>query len=66
MIFTDDPVADAERYYAEQQAKLDKLPVCCNCEEPIQGDYLYKIYDDIFCEDCVETLFAEAVEDYID
>lgn len=54
-----------KKHDAEQQAELEKYPVCCNCENHIQDDYLYNIHGEIFCEDCVNTLFAEEVEDYI-
>lgn len=36
MSWTDDPVADFDRYDAEQQ--LDSLPVCECCGEPIQQE----------------------------
>lgn len=36
MMRTDDPIADAERYAAEQDRRLDKLPVCECCGKAIQ------------------------------
>ena len=64
MIFTDDPVADAERYDAEQQAKLERLPVCDYCDKHIQDDYYYEIYNEILCEDCLNKHFRKSVDDY--
>ena len=63
MIFTDEPVADAERYYAEQQAKLERLPVCDYCKEHIQDDYYYEIGNECLCEDCLNEHFRKDVED---
>lgn len=31
LFYTDDPVADAERYAVEQEAKLDRPPECSEC-----------------------------------
>ena len=66
MIFTDDPVADAERYYAEQQAKLDKLPVCSDCQEPIQEEYCYEIGREILCEDCMNHRYQVTTDWFTD
>jgi formylmethanofuran dehydrogenase subunit E len=64
MTFTDDPIADFERHDAEQQAKLDKLPLCEYCEEPIQSDYYYEIGNECICEDCLNDNFRKEVEEY--
>lgn len=66
MYRTDDPIADFNRYEAEQQRKLDKLPKCDICGEPIQDDYFYNIYGDIFCEECLNDKFRKSTEDYYD
>lgn len=54
LIRTDNPVADFERYDAEQQALMDKLPRCSECDACIQSDTCYRINDEIICEDCIE------------
>lgn len=64
MTFTDDPIADFERYDAEQQAELDKLPVCEYCGEHIQSDYYFEIEGVIICEDCLNDNFRKDIEDY--
>ena len=66
MYYTDDPVADAARYDAEQERLLDKLPRCYCCREPITGDYLYKIDGIFYCEDCLNSEFRENTEDFIE
>ena len=64
MMWTDDPVFDAERYMAEQEAKLDKLPKCADCGEPIQDDHFYMICDEPICPDCLDSNYRRETEDY--
>ena len=66
MYYSDDPIADFNRYEADQEEQLDKLPKCDICGEPIQDDYMYDIYGDIFCEECLKDKFRKSVEDYTD
>jgi len=65
MYFTDNPVADAERYMAEQEEELKKLPVCDYCNEPIQEEYYFDIEGDIICETCSDRFFRKDVADYV-
>lgn len=53
-MWTNDPVADAERYYSGQERQLDKLPRCSECDEPIQDEYCYCINDEYICEECMQ------------
>lgn len=64
MMFTDDPLADYDRYSTRQEKQFAKLPVCCECGEPIQDDYCYEINDELLCEDCLNTYHRKAVDDY--
>ena len=66
MFYTDDPVADFERYDAEQEAMLDKLPRCSECDEPIQGETCYEINGELICEECLENNHKKWVEDFIE
>lgn len=63
---TDDPVADFEKHDAEQEAELEKMPVCTNCLEHIQGGYLFDIEGEIYCEECAYELFRKDTVDYIE
>lgn len=36
--YSDDPVRDAERYIAEQENRLELLPKCTSCGQPIQQE----------------------------
>lgn len=65
MIWTDNPVADADRYDAEQQAELDRLPKCSYCNEPIQEEKLFDIEGELYCEEHAFELFRKDTEDYI-
>ena len=67
MFRTDDPIADFERYDAEQQKKLDRLPKCCHCGEPIQDDFCFDLGDgEIYCEDCLKKCFWVSTESFGD
>lgn len=53
--YTDDPVADAEAYYAEL-ARLEKqVPWCCEHRGPVMEDFYYEINDDRpICAECLD------------
>ena len=61
---TGDPLADFERYDAEKERELEKLPVCSECGEPIQSEYLYEIVDETYCESCMDG-FRKSVDSLI-
>lgn len=61
MMWTDDPVRDAENYYNEMEERLQKLPVCECCGNPIQEEYAYLIYDSWYCPDCMRDNFLTLV-----
>ena len=52
------------RHDAEQERKLTRLPVCIECGEPIQDDFLFDINGDLFCENCMQDVFRKSREDY--
>lgn len=61
---TDDPHADFDRWDAEEQKALDKLPICADCGEPVQDDHFYEICDEVICPDCIEN-YRKPIEDCI-
>ena len=65
MEYTDNPVADAERYMAEQERELQKLPKCSECGERITSDECWVIENEIYCPECAEKLFCKWTENYI-
>ena len=62
---TDDPERDFERYDAEQEAELEKMPVCSYCCQPIQDEKLCEIEGTLYCMECFEENFIKDVEDYV-
>ena len=68
MGFTDDPVADFERYDAEREWKLNRLPVCWCCGEHIQQEDAItirklKIGKIRICDGCASN--REEIEDAV-
>lgn len=61
MYYTDDPVRDFARHDAQQARQEERLPHCDYCGEVIYEKY-YEINGKIVCEDCLEDLFAQYVE----
>lgn len=53
-MWTDDPIADFERYDREQQEYMQKLPRCSECDNHIQDDIAYYINDEWICFKCME------------
>ena len=63
MFYTDDPVADFHRYDAEQQAMLDKLPLCSECKNRITTEFAYYIHGEWYCEECINDFRQLVPED---
>lgn len=53
------------RHDAEQQARLDKLPKCCECGEAIQDEQCYVINDEMICEKCMKDNHRVFTEDFV-
>ena len=65
MFYSDDPVRDYERYCAEQDRELAKLPVCCECDEHIQEEYCYEVNDEYICTSCLIKNHRKWVDDCV-
>ena len=63
MIWSSDPVADAERYDREQYNRIRRRPVCYCCDEHITDDFAYKIGKKVFCKDCIDSFKFHIEED---
>ena len=59
MYYTDNPIADAERYSADQEEQLRKLPICCNCKEHIQQEDAVRIAGKWYCDGCLDDMREE-------
>lgn len=53
-----------ERHQAEQEAWLESRPICIECKEPIQDDFLYDINGDLYCEKCMKNEFRQSTDNY--
>ena len=65
MYYTDNPLADFHRHDAEQQAELEKLPKCCECEEAIQDEHCFEVNGEYVCERCMNENHRKFTEDLI-
>lgn len=66
MMYVPDNYDAWESHDAEQKAELDKLPCCCECDEPIQSETCYEINGELICEECLENNHKKWVEDYVE
>ena len=62
MFYTDNPVCDAERYYAKREEEAEKLPECSECGEKITDEYCYEINDEYICEKCMKDNHRKDVD----
>lgn len=66
MYYSDDPVRDFERYSAQQERELARLPKCGYCCEPIQEHFCFEINDELICVHCLKQNYRREVADYIE
>lgn len=64
--YTDDPVADFDRWDADQYRRQKRHPRCAHCDEYVQNTRYYLINDSVICPDCLEIDFGHDVDEYID
>lgn len=51
-----------EIHEANRERALAKLPVCDNCERPIQDEHYYYINGENICEACLRRNYRREVE----
>ena len=61
LYYSDDPLLDFERWDRDQVKLLEELPVCADCEEPIQDESAYYINGDWICKDCMSTYERDVI-----
>jgi formylmethanofuran dehydrogenase subunit E len=64
--YSDNPERDFLRHDAEQQRKLDRLPKCAYCGEPITTEECYEIGGNLLCPDCLVDRHRKWVDDLIE
>ena len=60
-MYSDNPLADFDAWDAEQNKRLEQLPVCADCDEHIQDVEAYYIHGEWICEQCMETYRREVL-----
>ena len=68
MSWTDDPVADFERYDAEKERWLARRPICCICKEHIQEDKMIYYNGNQCCplSECEDEFWQKIREDFLE
>lgn len=61
MSYTDNPIADFDAWDADQSKRLTRLPVCADCDEPIQDEFAYYINGEWICENCMDAYRREVL-----
>lgn len=61
MYYTDDPIADFDRWDTDQHKQLEQLPVCEDCGEHIQDETAFYINGEWICEDCMDSYRREVL-----
>ena len=64
-LWTQNPERDAERYYNDLEEQAEKLPVCSECGERIDGEVAFEIDGEYICEECLIENHRVWVEDLI-
>lgn len=62
---TDDPARDWDSYCAAQADEQGPLPVCEECGDEIEDEYVFVINDAIICEDCLNKNYRKRAADLI-
>lgn len=58
-----DPIVDFENYDSDRERRLRCLPVCCFCREHIQQEMAVYFNDKWICDECLDNLRKETLED---
>ena len=59
--YSNDPIADFDAWDTEQNKRLATLPVCADCDEPIQDEFAYYINGEWICENCIDSYRREVL-----
>ncbi len=64
--YSADPIADFNRYDREQQERLDKLPRCYACGEPIQEGTCYGWHGHKYHLDCKDEAADDILPEFLE
>ena len=65
MPWTDDPIADYNRYCAEEERQMAKLPKCGCCGYRVTDETYYDIDGEILCEECLNDKYLKYTDNYM-
>ncbi len=49
----------------EREKDLERLPVCCECDKPIQEETCFQFNGELVCEKCLRENHRVWTDDYI-
>lgn len=52
-----------EAYDNAKEARLERLPKCAICGQPIQQEYAVMIQNDLFCDNCIDEMKVPVDDD---
>ena len=64
--YSDNPGLDFDRWNADQEAELARLPRCSECEQPIQDEDCFEFNGELICPRCLEENHKKRTDDYIE
>lgn len=62
---TDDPLADFDRWDAEQCKQEEQLPECSECGNKICEDFCYEIEGEPICDECLYNNHRKSIEHFM-
>jgi hypothetical protein len=66
MYYTDDPVADFDRYDRDTIRELRTRHLCCCCMEPIYDEFAVKLDRRWYCRTCEDMAWALIRQEYLE
>lgn len=66
MFYSNDPVLDAENWMASQERRLELLPKCASCGQPIQQEKAVCVDGAYYCEECELDAWPEIRNNYLE
>lgn len=64
--YSDNPVRDAENWIAAQERRLELLPKCASCGQPIQQEKAVCVDGAYYCEECELDAWPEIRKNYLE
>ena len=49
----------------ECERELERLPICCECDQPIQDEVCFEFDGELICLECLKENHKKHTDDYI-